>query len=225
MFEVGGIYRNRRGTYTVLSTQGNKMDVRYENGETATLNMGIQFRIWENILAEEEAQSARDAARSQSPGSQVQYFVKTLSTSESGYDIPGLKQRIAVAYADLKMNAGDRLIYFAVDQRAFFAVATITGDAKPGVAKDFQFGPQDETPVLLYPIDTDTHVTSPSQAVALDSVELESIPNYRKTLLQTDQFMPIGEDDFELLAELVTEQVDEAEDDEDYDDEALLDIE
>lgn len=228
MFEVGGTYRNRRGTYTILSASGDKMDVRYEDGTTATLNMNIQYRIWENILAEQEAESAKRSASRRAGASKINHYIKTLSISESDLAIPGLKQRIAVTSTEIDLRQGDRLVYFAVEPRAFFAVVTVTGPPRKGIAKDFQFGTNDESDVHIYPIDTDTHVLLMENTVSIDQIELESLPNYKRLLRQEDQILPVNEDDFELIAELVAESDEEEEEDANLyldDDEELLEDE
>ena len=60
-----------------------------------------------------------------------------------------------------------------------------------------------------------------SQALWLDSVELESQPKFKDLLIKGEVYLPINEDDFELLAESLTEYVEAEEDDEDDIDEDL----
>lgn len=72
-FEVGKMYRNRNGEYTVQAIDGNWMKIRYASGGTLETRVGIQARIWENIQFEEQmvreeerlrlAREARLAAR------------------------------------------------------------------------------------------------------------------------------------------------------------------
>ena len=45
MFEVNGVYANRRGKYKVLSLNGPKMKVRFEDGSIADLRIELQARI------------------------------------------------------------------------------------------------------------------------------------------------------------------------------------
>ena len=61
MFELNGVYRNRIGEYTVVALNGPRLVVRYADGSEAELNINIQARIWENIVAEleERAHSRR----------------------------------------------------------------------------------------------------------------------------------------------------------------------
>ena len=61
LFEVNGKYANRIGQYTVLSIGPSKMKVRYDDGTETELSIGIQERIWENIVAEREAASTSRA--------------------------------------------------------------------------------------------------------------------------------------------------------------------
>ena len=63
MFEVNGVYANRKGRYTVLAVNPPKMRVRYDDGTEAELRIDMQARIWENISAEFEAQEASRQAR------------------------------------------------------------------------------------------------------------------------------------------------------------------
>jgi hypothetical protein len=51
-FVVGGRYTNRRGDYTVLSINSDVMEVRYADGEKATLSKSVQERILRNAESE-----------------------------------------------------------------------------------------------------------------------------------------------------------------------------
>ena len=216
MFEVNGIYANRIGNYTVLAMSGTKMTVRYEDGKEAVLNVGIQERIWENILAEREAVAAKQRA-TRKYGAQVKFYIKTLSISEEAdLSIMGLRQRNVVASQEVVLNPGDRLIYFAVEPALFFAVATITSKPRTAKAKDYLFGGNPDTEVFIYPIDVDAHILTQVTAIPVDSAELESLPNHKVKMKNPDEYFSISEDDFELLAELIMEV--DAEFDADLDD-------
>jgi hypothetical protein len=52
-FEVGKTYRNRIGEYVVVTIDGDRMKLRYQNGKTLDTSARIQARIWENIQFEE----------------------------------------------------------------------------------------------------------------------------------------------------------------------------
>lgn len=215
MFEVNGVYENRRGTYTVLSFAGPKMKVRYSDGKVATLRVSIQERIWENIVAEREAAAARARKKKRkSAVSTTRHYIKTLMLEDDDLEIPGLKQRVAAAPTDIKLSPGDRLIYCAVDPHLFFAVATITTKPKRVKAKDYLtgFAPTDE--IFIYPIDVDSQIIVLEKGIAVDSAELESLANHKALLQDPHQYHLINEDDFELLAELITEVDTESEDDE-----------
>jgi hypothetical protein len=220
VFEENGTYTNRKGTYTVLAINGPKMTVRYEDGTEADLRVNIQERIWENILAEREAAAARARKRTTSQG--TNYYIKTLSLDEDDLGIPGLRQRVAASGVETHLVPGDRLIYFGVEPMVFFAVVTVTTAPKRTLAADYMFGVDPDTEIFLYPIDVDAQILSVDAAIGVDSAELESLPNHRAALREPDQFLAINEDDFELLAELITE-IDA--DDEDEDDEDDLDDE
>lgn len=232
MFEVNGIYANRIGNYTVLAMSGAKMTVQYEDGKQAILNIGIQERIWENILAEREAVAAKQRA-TRKYGAQVKFYIKTLSISEEAdLSITGLRQRNVVTPQEIVLNPGDRLIYFAVEPALFFAVSTITSKPRTVRAKDYLFGSNPDAEVFVYPIDVDAHITTQFAAILVDSAELESLPNHKGKLRNPDEYFAISEDDFELLAELIMEvdaeldsELDEDDEDEsDEEPEELLDL-
>ena len=223
MFEVNGNYANRIGKYTVLSIDLPHMTVRYADGIEATLNVGIQERIWENIVAEHEAQ--RPSRRSvNTAGRQINFVIKTVSISgEDNLSIPGLLQRIAAVPLDVNLQPDDRLVYYAVEPNVFFAVATVTGRPREASAKEFLFG-NGHANIHIFPIDVDAHITDVKLAISIDSGGFESLPNYRARLRQPNTFLPITEDDFELLAELITE-IHEEVDVEDELEEELIDEE
>ena len=62
-FEVGKMYRNRIGEYTVVAIDGDKMTIRYTNGSTLVTGAAIQARIWENIQFEEQAAREEEKQR------------------------------------------------------------------------------------------------------------------------------------------------------------------
>src|SRR5687767_6751952 len=133
MFEIGGTYSNRKGKYTVLSLQGSKMRVRFDDGSTAELNVEIQHRIWENIQVEEDAKQAARAARAsmraRAYSRSTQFFIKPISVvAAEELTFPGWQERVAATGDETKeIKAGDRLIYYAIEPQVFFAVATVTG--------------------------------------------------------------------------------------------------
>ena len=205
MFEVNGNYANRKGNYTVISIDGEKMLVRYEDGTEANLRMALQERIWENIDAERQVAAAKLANQPKSAPN-VNFFIKTVTISEEGDLIEtGLRARHAVALAETKIDRGDRLIYYAVEPELFIAVATVTAAPKKGKAKDYFFGDVPKAKVLIYPLDIDALIENAGAAIHVDTMELESLPNHRESLKAPFQHLPINEDDFELLAELIME--------------------
>ena len=62
-FEVGKIYRNRIGEYTVQEIDGDRMTIRYEDGKTLKTTVQIQTRIWENIQFEHQMEMAEERKR------------------------------------------------------------------------------------------------------------------------------------------------------------------
>ncbi|MCB8943001.1 MAG: EVE domain-containing protein [Ardenticatenaceae bacterium] len=219
MFEVKGQYANRKGKYTVLAINNDMMTVRYEDGTEASLKMAIQQRIWENISSEIEEAHRKQAAR-RGPAQNTQYFIKAISLPSGEILFPGWHERVVMAptqeRAD-KIKPGDRLIYYAIESKVFFAVVTITGNAVEADPKKYLFTTTAES-AFFFPVDTDAAISSVSLAVPYDSMELESQPKFRTLRIEPESFLPINEDDFELLAELVTELT-EGDDDEDEEEE------
>ncbi len=219
MFEVNGNYANRKGNYTVLSLDGDKMSVRYDDGSEAKLKIALQERIWVNIAVERQAQAAKEAANRPKSTSTSNFYIKTLSIyEENDLLVPGLRLRQAAALKDSKLQLGDRFIYYAVEPELFFAVVTVTAKPKKGKAVDYLFGDDPKLKIEVYPIDIDAHIESFESAVAVDATELESLPNHREKLRTPHQYLAINEDDFELLAELIME-VGESDDSDDEDEE------
>jgi len=215
MFEVGGQYANRIGNYTVVEISGNKMSVRYEDGEEASLNMQIQERIWENIQADVEAQNSRSRKR-KTKGSKVKHYIKSVGVfNNEDLNAAAIRATVTIAGPGApEIKSGDRFLYYSVSSRAFFAIATITGDPKSGSGKDYvDMGFAKKDKIYIYPIDIDAFAPKMSQALWLDSTELESQPKYKEVLAEGEVYLSITEDDFELLAEALTEFVEDDEED------------
>jgi len=229
MFEENGVYANRKGKYTVLEVNPPKMRVRYDDGSEAELNMNVQARIWENIAAEMEAQEAKRSARAaRQAGIVNQHFLKTISLPDTDdHTFPGWPERVLMASTpeDVEtVKKGDRIIVYLIEPQVFFAVATITSDPFEDNPKDYFFN-SDQQQAYFFSIDIDAEAHSLKQAVSIDSVELESYPNLMKMRLQPESFLKMSEDDFELLAELLTEvsedEEEELEDEEEYEEEDI----
>lgn len=211
MFEVNGEYANRKGKYTVLAIDTPKMQVRYEDGSHAELNMDIQGRIWENILAEREAQEARASRNAEvllRGAANTRFFVKSVSLpAVDEMTFPGWQERVVMASNPIqasRIRHGDRIIYYAIEADTFFAVATVTGEAFAADPKEF-FYTVGGSAVSFFPIDVDVAAFTPDQGIVRDSVELEEYRDFKRLLAQPETFFAISEDDFELLAELITE--------------------
>jgi len=217
MFEVGGTYANRIGRYTVIEVNDPKMMVRYDDGKTAELNINIQYRIWENIVAENEAANDRAEKRAKRESSQgTQFYVRAVnSLTADSLNARSVKEQISEdELARLKISQGDRLIYYAMESQVYFAIGTITGEATKPTARDKRAGKGLDNSVLLLPIEVDARAVKIDSAVAIDSMEIESQPDIRELLHRDESFIPISEDDFELLAEALTEATEEDDDDE-----------
>jgi hypothetical protein len=198
------------------------MTVRYENGETAVLNMNIQGRIWENIQAEIEAKELSRSARAarKAAGSNNDFYIKTVSMlAAEEMTAPDWRDRMTGFHESAAdMKTGDRIIYFAIENQVFFAVATLTGDVYELTAKD-RFYDDQGSHNKYFPIDLDAQTTNLDKAVTLDSVELESVSDVKKALSKVGHYTKVNEDDFELLAELLTEMTEEEDEEDDIDDE------
>ena len=233
MFEVGGKYSNRMGKYTVLEINEPKMMVEYKDGTTVELNISIQERIWENIVAEQEIAQSRSArtkkARRKKGKSGTKFLIRPVNSLAAEHlAARGFKEHILEQQVSrLKITLGDRLIYFAIESQVYFAVVTLTGAPAKPTKRDRLTEKQSGALVLLFPVDIDARTSNVESAVAVDAVEIESQPNIRELLKDDDNYILITEDEFELLAELLTEvSVEEAEDEdkEDVEDEEDFEV-
>jgi hypothetical protein len=225
MFEVNGTYANRKGEYTVLEINPPKMRVRYtEDGSEAELKIDLQARIWENIAVEYEARVASRTARAAKRAivSNANHYIKIISVpAVDEMNFPGWPERVVMAPpadSDIKLKSGDRLIFYALETQTFFAVTTITGEPTTANPKEYFFTvPVDKGE--FFPLDIDAVSSKLDKGADIDSVELESQPRFKRLRLEAEAFFPINEDDFELLAEALTEVAeDDEEEDEDEDD-------
>ncbi len=217
MFEIGGNYANRLGRYTVVEIHEPKMTVQYESGETAELNMNIQYRIWENILADEELMANRaNRSRRHANNQGTKFFVRPVNslTAESLTERGWKEQVTQQELVELKLGKGDRLIYYAIESQAYFAIGTITGEPSKPTARDKKAGKGLEEFVMMLPVEVEARAWKIDSAVAVDSMEIESQPEIKDLLNRGDVFVSISEDDFELLAEALTEATDEEDQDE-----------
>lgn len=223
MFEVNQTYANRKGRYTVqaILEDGDKMRVQYEDGTVATLRTEIQMRIWDNIISEQEKTAIANARKQTN-----QYYIKAVSLTDDATVSDGWQARVVLALDEsLKLKQGARLIYYAIEYKAFFAVVTITGDGTEADPEKYFYTIEQDT-AFFYPIDSDALLPNPQKGVTSDSVELDSQPNFNKMKLAPEQFIAITEDDFELLAEQITEITEgEPDDDDDLDDDDYLEDE
>jgi hypothetical protein len=216
MFEVGGHYSNRIGDYTVLEISEPRMTVQYADGSTAELSIHIQRRIWENILNEQEAQRSRStrARRKKSATSSSGFFIRSIKMLDAEQlMVPGMRERGDASEVTRKrIDQGDRLIYYAIENGAFFAVATITGKPSKPTAKD-QRTEKKDAQLLYFTVDVDARITDFSKAVPFESVEFEEESKIGKSIGKDGSFAAITEDEFEILAELLTESTESEEDD------------
>lgn len=229
MFELNGVYRNRVGEYIVLSMDGSKMKVRYADGTEAELNIPIQARIWENIVAEQEVRAGHRAARAASANKDTTYYIKVVSIPP-GEELafPGWAERVVMVPGEeqpvVTLKAGDRFIYYAREAQTFFAVVTITGDVFLAAPKQYTFTTE-VAKASFFNVDVDAASVDLEHGVSVDSVEMESYPDFRRQHLEAEGFYKISEDDFELLAEALTEVAEDEDEDveeyEEYEDEEI----
>jgi hypothetical protein len=215
-FEVGQEYENRKGKYKVLEIANSKMSVEYEDGSTTDLSIAIQQRIWENILTEREAERARTSKSSKKRSSAGTRFyikptsmmtVEELSASSKPEGIAAEGRWLAT------IRRGDRLIYFAQESSVFFAVVTITGPATAAKTRG-----RKKNTNLYFPVDVDAYIVDLAFALPASTVELESQPDFVAKLSKSDDYLEITEDEFELIAEMLTEASEEDDDDDVLDD-------
>jgi hypothetical protein len=230
MFEVNREYANRKGTYTVLAIDEPIMSVRYADGTEAELNMNIQARIWENIQAEQEASSAKSSSRKRHRRSAaaptVGHYIKVVSNPPGEeLSFPGWDARVVLvepAKERYSIKKGDRLIFYAPEEQNFFAVATVTGDPFTADPKKYIYAMEAES-VDFCQIDIDLDTGKLTSGVSLDSIELESCPDFEESKIAEEMFCQISEDDFELLAEAITEvtelEEEDLNDEDDFDEE------
>ena len=210
MFEVNGVYANRKGEYTVLDITPPKMHVRYKDGTEADLKIELQERIWANIAAEFEAKAAKEKAR-RPKVIDASYYIKVISIpDETENSFPGWLDKKIMGPADNNpvLRSGDRLILYALEYKVFFAVATITGEAKAANPKVYLFNIADDAREF-YPVDIDVSALKFDNGAPVDSVDMESHPGFKRTKPKPESFLTISEDDFELLAEAITEAAEE----------------
>ena len=208
MFEVGGTYANRNGRYTVLEIDGQTMSVQYEDGITADLSISIQERIWDNIAAEEEAKSTRTKKRGKKrKASKTKYFIKSFSIlSPEDMVTTGQLTKIGTSEGSItKVRPSNRLLYYAIETKVFFAVVTVTGPA----IKPKGSAPVNEDEPYLFPVDVDVYAPSIDNTLSVSTVEFESQPKIAKKLVEESDYLEISEDDFELMAEILAELAEE----------------
>ncbi len=219
MFELNGVYRNRMGEYNVLALSGQRMTVRYADGTEAELNINIQARIWENILAEQEARAARSRHLRQSNKDTTHYIKAVSLPPGEELAFPGWQERVVmVPTPELaqRIKSGDRFIYYAIEAQTFFAVVTITGDMYEADPKQHTYTTE-LVKAAFFPTDVDAAAPDLDHGVSVDSIDLESYPDFGKLHIEVESFYRISEDDFELLAEALTEITeDEEEEVEEY---------
>ena len=150
----------------------------------------------------------------------TKFFIRPVSSLIADQlAVRGFKEHVLEEdVSKLKISKGDRLIYFAIENQDFFAVVTITGEPAKPTSRDRLTEQQTDVSVLLFPVDIDARALKVENAVPVDGIEIESQPDILQLLNNDDTYILITEDEFEVLAELLTEASEEEDDDDDQDD-------
>ena len=96
-------------------------------------------------------------------------------------------------------------------------MATITGEPVEPKPRDLLQDQKSNERLRLLPLDLDAYAPNMDRAIPLDSAEFESQPSIKSMLGEEGTFIKINEDEFEIVAETLTEF--SVEDEEDIDDE------
>ena len=83
-FKVGCVYENRKGKYTVLSVCGDRMTIRWENGEEVETDVAGQLRVLRHMQQERHIEETKQHSR--------QLFRKSLARAEA---LESLRWRLA----------------------------------------------------------------------------------------------------------------------------------
>jgi len=193
MFEVDGVYANRKGKYKVLAINPPKMSVRYEDGTLAELNINVQERIWENILVEQQAQTAKEESKRRKGLQSARHFIKVISIpSEDEFMFPGWQERVVMDAGlepAIQIKAGDRLIYYAIEAQVFFAVATITGKGFEANPIDY-FYPTDKTSARFFPVDMDASAPTRNWPCRANRWNWKAIRTFKRLNLNQNPSFP-----------------------------------
>ncbi len=213
MFEVGGEYINRKGKYKVLEIAGNKMTVKYEDGSTSELNVAIQERIWQNILADRGSVDRQSKKKQPANVTKSNFYIRTISLATvKDTAISAVQEWLSLIQDSAPtIGQGDRFIFYAIEPACFFAVATTTKPPSKASQKIPKYFDDKEGKIFSLSLDWDASVAILEEGVDLNSIELESQPDFKKLLTQDGLFLSVSEDDFELLAELIAEHSEELE--------------
>lgn len=205
MFEVNGVYANRKGEYKVLEIYPPKMRVRFtEDGSEAELKINLQARIWENIAAEYRAKAASRSARAARRGlsSNANHFIKIISVPlYDEMNLPGWPETVVMAppaESNIKLQSGDRLIFYALETQTFFAVATITGERIEANPKEYFF----TVPVEMaefFPIDIDAVSSKLDKGADIDSGKAGKPAAFQTPAPGSRSFFPHQRRRFKLL--------------------------
>ena len=143
MFEIGKEYRNRKGSYVVLSIQRGVLRVRYEDGSEATLNAVDQERIISNMRRGnrsnppgESARTSLNAKRNLATQAPRRVRKKDLgAASARSWDRYEL-WNTAIFEFFFNRHMSDQFVYIDVDDDAIDSLAP-DGTARSSPAQDF----------------------------------------------------------------------------------------
>ena len=124
-----------------MALNGPRMVVRYADGSEAELNINIQARIWENIVAEQEARAASSRHLRQSNKDTTHYIKAVSLPPGEELAFPGWQERVVMAPTPelaQPLKAGDRFIYYAVDVSVRNGLHRVCGTNRTGGAASAQ---------------------------------------------------------------------------------------
>ncbi len=112
VFEVDGIYRNRKGEYKVLEISDQDMVIRFLNGETVRTTVAMQVRIWENIMIEESAHVSSGKVKRQPTKSTkpTKPRARRLGKDFQGFEEKDFKEGVTGTSWRAKNNLGGLLV-------------------------------------------------------------------------------------------------------------------
>jgi hypothetical protein len=108
VFEVGSIYRNRKGEYQVLEINDQLMLIRFLDGEIVSTTVDLQARIREHIMIEESANASGNKMKGQ-PITPIKRRPKRIGKDFHGFEEKDFKEGVTGSSWRTKTNLGGLL--------------------------------------------------------------------------------------------------------------------